>query len=86
MSVSTILDKIIKPEFRSKFNDWEHYAKMIDKFGLECINEIYNSKGTKKLKINQPTIEVKNMSGTNSSFFGETQSPLYKLFYAANLI
>lgn len=38
MSVSAILDKIIKPEFRTKFNNWEAYAKPIDIFGLECIN------------------------------------------------
>lgn len=38
MSVSAILDKIIKPEFRAKFNNWETYAKPIDIFGLECIN------------------------------------------------
>lgn len=38
MSVAIILDKIIKPEYRSKFNNWESYAKSIDIFGLECIN------------------------------------------------
>lgn len=38
MSVETILDKIIKPEYRAKLNNWESYAKPIDIFGLECIN------------------------------------------------
>ena len=51
MSVSAILDKIIKPEHRAKLNNWEDYAKTNDIFGLNCINEIYNTKGTKKLKL-----------------------------------
>lgn len=38
MSVSAILDKIIKPEHRTKLNTWEDYAKTIDIFGLDCIN------------------------------------------------
>lgn len=38
MSTEQILDKIIKPEYRSKFSNWQNYAKQIDLFGLECIN------------------------------------------------
>lgn len=70
MSISGILDKIIKPEFRSKFNNWESYAKPIDLFGLDCLNEIYNSKGTRKLKTQGPEHSKLDMQVTKSSFFG----------------
>ena len=75
MSVSAILDKIIKPEFRAKFNNWDVYAKPIDFFGLDCINEIYNTKGTKRLKLSQPIDVQKEMTITKDSrFLGDTSA------------
>ena len=34
MSVSKTLDKILKPEYRERFADWEKYASEKDLFGL----------------------------------------------------
>lgn len=76
MLVEGILDKIIKPEFRTKFKDWEQYAKPIDLFGLNAINDIFNNKGTKKLKVKQLVVQAPEMSATKSSFLGETQTSL----------
>lgn len=79
MSVETILDKIIKPEYRAKLSNWESYAKPIDLFGLECINEIYNTKGAKRLRTNEPVYPQQQMLNTKSSFFGETDAKMYSL-------
>ena len=49
MSVSQILDKIIKPEYRERFKNWESYATEKDTFGLECIEDIYSSHGKNRL-------------------------------------
>lgn len=54
MSVSSTLDKIIKPEYRSRFKDWQQYASKEDILGLDCISEIYASKGNRTIRISLP--------------------------------
>ena len=54
MSYSWTLDKIIKPEYRNRFVDWEKYSSDKDKFGLSCIEEIYLSQGKSPLHIKLP--------------------------------
>lgn len=49
-----ILDKIIKPEYRSSLVDWIQYAKSNDKMGLEIIEMIYKSKGNKQVTYKLP--------------------------------
>jgi hypothetical protein len=49
-----ILDKIIKPEYRKHLADWEKYAKPNDISGLHIIDQIYMSKGNKKVNFGLP--------------------------------
>ena len=66
MDNTQILDKIIKPEFRERYNDWEHYAKRNEILGLECIGKIYSVKGNKKIRVSLPS--EKQMYDTHESF------------------
>jgi hypothetical protein len=84
MSVQEILDKIIKPSYRAKYNDWENYAKSIDKFGLECIDTIYRSKGTRKIEVTEPIAENKTFTTMKNTFMNEAKVPLYLCPHSAN--
>lgn len=54
MNISEILDKIIKPEYRSRYDNWSRYANSQDLLGLDLIQQIYANKGNKKLRVKLP--------------------------------
>jgi hypothetical protein len=51
---SNILDKILKPEYRLKLADYEHYIGEKESIGLDIIAQIYASKGNKHVSIALP--------------------------------
>jgi len=53
-----ILDKIIKPEYRSKLNDWVNYIKDSEVLGLEIIDQIYSTKGNRHVTILLPKEKI----------------------------
>jgi len=53
-----ILDKIIKPEYRSRLNDWTNYIKESEVIGLEIIDQIYSSKGNRHVNIVLPKQKI----------------------------
>lgn len=65
MNIAEILDKIIKPEYRNRYDNWSRYANSQDLLGLDLIQQIYANKGNKKLHVKLP-IE-KQMYDTHES-------------------
>ncbi len=53
-----ILDKIIKPEYRSKLEDWVNYIKESEVLGLQIIEQIYSSKGNRHVSILLPKEKI----------------------------
>lgn len=53
-----ILDKIIRTEYRQKLANWASYAKSNELLGLDIINQIYSSKGNKKVNLMLPKEKI----------------------------
>lgn len=75
MDYSQILDKIIKPEYKNRFADWQKYARRDDLLGLECIGQIYSTKGTRCLHIRLP--HEKQLYDTQSSLMKRRSNHTY---------